>query len=43
VQRAVAPTRSGVPLPAGARVIPETYAIRSEHQLGYVLLLGWRF
>ena len=43
VQRAVAPTRSGVPLPPGARVIPETYAIRSEHQLGYVLLLGWRF
>jgi hypothetical protein len=43
VQRAVAPPRAGVPLPAGARVIPERYAIRSEHQLGYVLLLGWRF
>jgi hypothetical protein len=44
VQRAVAPTRSGRAAACGrARVIPETYAIRSEHQLGYVLLLGWRF
>jgi hypothetical protein len=43
VQRAVKPPRPGVPLPAGARVIPDSYAIRSEHQLGSVLLLGWRF
>lgn len=43
VQRAVAPPRANVPLPPAARVIPETYQIRSEHQLGYVLLLGWRF
>lgn len=43
VQRAVAPPRANVPLPDGARAIPETYQIRSEHQLGYVLLLGWRF
>jgi hypothetical protein len=43
VQRAVAPPRVRIALPEGARVIPESYAIRSEHQLGYVLLLGWRF
>ena len=43
VQRAVAPPRSAAPLPAGARVIPATYRIRSEHQLGTVFLLGWRF
>lgn len=43
VQRAVAPLRRDVPPPSGARVIPELYSIRSEHQLGYVLLLGWRF
>jgi hypothetical protein len=43
VQRAVAPPRIPAPLPPGARVIAPTYRIRSEHQLGYVLLLGWRF
>jgi hypothetical protein len=24
-------------------VIPESYRIRSEHQIGSVFLLGWRF
>jgi hypothetical protein len=31
------------PLPPGARVIPQHYTIRSEHQVGYVLALGWSF
>lgn len=43
VQSAVAAPRIAVALPAGARVIPATYRIRSEHQLGFVVLLGWRF
>jgi hypothetical protein len=43
VQRAVAPPRNAAPLPPGARVIPESYRIRSEHQIGSVFLLGWRF
>jgi hypothetical protein len=30
-------------LPAGARVIPASYRIRSEHQVGFVLLWGWAF
>jgi hypothetical protein len=43
VQRAVAAPVTTAPLPPGARVIPESYRIRSEHQLGSVFLLGWRF
>lgn len=43
VQRAVAPPRGAAPLPNGARVIPDRYRIRSEHQFGSVFLLGWRF
>jgi hypothetical protein len=31
------------PLPPGARIIPDRYTIRSEHQVGYVLALGWSF
>jgi hypothetical protein len=30
-------------LPAGARVLPAEYGIRSEHQLGFVLLVAWVF
>jgi hypothetical protein len=36
-QRVVARPQGGPPLPAGARVIPATYTISSEHQIGYVL------
>jgi hypothetical protein len=35
---------AGAPAPPpGARVIPPTYHIRSEHQVGFVLIFGWRF
>jgi hypothetical protein len=30
-------------LPAGARLVPADYALRSEHQLGFVLVVGWEF
>jgi hypothetical protein len=39
----VTPRRPGVPLPEGARVIPDTYSIVSVHQIGFVLVLGWAF
>jgi hypothetical protein len=39
----VTPQVTGALLPAGARVIPDTYTIISEHQLGFVVLLGWAF
>ena len=39
----VTPRRPGVALPEGARVIPDTYSIVSEHQLGFVLVLSWAF
>ena len=39
----VTPRVPGVALPEGARVIPDTYTILSEHQLGFVLVLGWAF
>ncbi len=39
----VAPRVPGVALPEGARVIPETYTILSEHQVGFVAVLGWSF
>jgi hypothetical protein len=41
--RLLVPPAQGPPLPAGARVIPPTYRIRSEHQWGFVLLWGWSF
>lgn len=41
--RLLVPTAGAPPLPAGARVIPDSYRIRSEHQLGFVLLCGLRF
>jgi hypothetical protein len=30
-------------LPAGARVVPAEYGIRSEHQIGFVLVAAWEF
>ena len=39
----VTPRVPGAALPEGARVIPDHYTIISEHQLGFVLLLGWAF
>jgi hypothetical protein len=39
----VTPPRPGVTLPQGARVIPDTYTIESEHQIGFTLVLGWAF
>jgi hypothetical protein len=41
-QRLVA-VRSAVALPPGARVVPETYAIRSEHQVGFVVVVAFAF
>jgi hypothetical protein len=34
---------AGAPLPPGARIIPDTYTIISEHQIGFVCVLGWAF
>lgn len=42
-QRVLVPGRLAAPLPPGARVIPATYRIRSEHQLGFVFVGGWAF
>jgi hypothetical protein len=39
----VTPRAPGLALPDGARVIPDRYTIVSEHQLGFVLVLGWAF
>ena len=39
----VTPRVAGAALPPGARVIPGTYTIISEHQLGFVFILGWAF
>jgi len=39
----VTPAVAGAALPMGARVIPDTYTIISEHQLGLVVMLGWAF
>jgi hypothetical protein len=41
-QRILAARNTGV-LPAGARVLPTEYGIRSEHQLGFVLVAVWVF
>ena len=30
-------------LPDGARVVPADYAVRSEHQVGFVLVCAWAF
>lgn len=41
--RLLVPPAAGPPLPLGSRVIPETYRIRSEHQIGFVLLWALGF
>jgi len=39
----VTPRVPGAALPTGARLIPASYTIVSEHQLGFIFLLGWAF
>jgi hypothetical protein len=39
----VTPRVPGEALPEGARVIPDSYTIISEHQLGLVFIVGWTF
>jgi hypothetical protein len=39
----VTPRLRRTPLPVGARIIPDTYNILSEHQIGFVFVLGWAF
>jgi len=39
----VTPRVPGAALPTGARIIPDRYTIVSEHQLGFVFVLGWAF
>jgi hypothetical protein len=41
-QRVIA-TGSTQALPEGARRLPSSYRIRSEHQVGFVLAWGWVF
>ena len=41
--RLLVPAPGGPPLPPGSRVIPPTYRIRSEHQVGFLLLWGMTF
>ena len=36
-------TSAGQPLPAGARRLPDTYRIRSEHQVGFLVTWAWTF
>ena len=42
-QRIVIGAPASVPPPAAARIIPASYSIRSEHQLGYIFVIGWVF
>jgi hypothetical protein len=42
-QRLLGGSPPGVPLPEGARVVPTDYAVRSEHQLGFVVVWAWAF
>ena len=41
--RLLVPPPGGPPLPPGARVIPAEYRIRSEHQIGFLLLWSVTF
>jgi hypothetical protein len=41
-QRVVA-ERDSPALPQGARRLPESYRLRSEHQVGFVVVWGWAF
>ena len=43
VHRLLVPPPGGPPLPPGSRTIPDTYRIRSEHQMGFLLLWGMTF
>jgi hypothetical protein len=42
-QRLLSGSPAGVPLPEGARTVPADYAVRSEHQLGFVIVWAWAF
>jgi hypothetical protein len=42
-QRLLAGAPPGLSLPEGARVVPADYAVRSEHQLGLVIVCAWAF
>jgi hypothetical protein len=42
-QRLLAGVPPGLPLPDGARVVPPDYAVRSEHQMGFVVVCAWAF
>jgi len=42
-QRLLVGVPVGVALPEGARVVPADYALRSEHQLGFVVVWAWAF
>jgi hypothetical protein len=42
-QRLVAGAPADVALPDGARVVPTEYVVRSEHQLGFVVVWAWAF
>lgn len=42
-QKLLAGAPAGVPLPEGSRIVPADYAVRSEHQLGFVLVWAWAF
>jgi len=42
-QRIVIGAPDDIPPPAGSRIIPDTYSIRSEHQIGSIFVIGWVF
>jgi hypothetical protein len=42
-QRLLAGAPAGVALPEGGRVLPSEYTVRSEHQLGFVVVWAWAF
>lgn len=42
-QRLLAGVPPGLPLPEGARIVPADYVVRSEHQLGFVMVCAWVF
>jgi hypothetical protein len=42
-QRLLVGIPAGATLPEGARVVPADYALRSEHQLGFVVVWAWAF
>jgi hypothetical protein len=42
-QRLVAGAPADVALPDGAGVVPADYVVRSEHQLGFVVVWAWAF